>query len=354
MSIVKRGNSKYWYIHFQLNGVTYIRSSKTTNKKAAVQMEAEWRTQLHANLFLGRKERIQLGQAMAQFCDSRKNTPSYQGLMSCANVVARHFSVTKYIDELTSHELERFKQIRTSAGISNQTIKHNLNLIRGSCEFARKMGYQVGVIEFPQVKIIKPPVRFMSEEEETHLLTCLDPAREGRGLSPFVERSEEMQQMLQDAYDLTILLLDVGGRYSELANIEWARIDMDTRIIHLWRSKVSNGSVLYMTDRVYYMLLKRKRNGPHVFQNRKGLARGYSTQSIRKAIRRAGLESCHVHTFRHTLATRLLQNGLSLYEVKEILGHSKIETTMIYAHLELSQTSMKARDAINRINSRIG
>ena len=49
MSIVKRGNSKHWYMQFQLNGKTYIRSSKTTNKKAAVQMEAEWRTQLHAN-----------------------------------------------------------------------------------------------------------------------------------------------------------------------------------------------------------------------------------------------------------------------------------------------------------------
>lgn len=319
-------------------------------------MEAEWRTQLHANLFLGRKERIQLGQAMAQFCYSRKNTPSYKGLMSCANVVSRHFPVTRYIDELTSHELERFKQDRMNAGISNQTIKHNLNLIRGSCDFARKMGYRVGDIEFPQVRIIKPPVRFMSGEEEARLLVCLDPAREGPGLSPVAERSEDMQQMLQDAYDLTILLLDTGGRYSELANIEWTRIDMESRIIHLWRSKVANGSVLYMTDRVYEMLLERKgreTHGLHVFQNRKGLARGYSTQSIRKAIRRAGLENCHVHTFRHTLATRLLQSGMSLYEVKEILGHSKIETTMIYAHLELSQTGLKARDVINRINRRM-
>src|ERR1039458_7064562 len=47
MSIVKRGNSKNWYMHFQLNGQTYIRSSRTTNKKIAEQMEIEWKANLH-------------------------------------------------------------------------------------------------------------------------------------------------------------------------------------------------------------------------------------------------------------------------------------------------------------------
>jgi len=157
-----------------------------------------------------------------------------------------------------------------------------------------------------------------------------------------------------DAYDLVILLLDTGARYSEVANIEWRRIDLAERTITLWRSKVENETVLYMTDLVIDVLSRRiaTKTSPHVFNNRDGEARGYSTQSIRKAILRAGLHNCRVHTLRHTHASRLIQNGMTVYEVREILGHSDIKTTMRYAHLEQRQVTSKARDVINQLNHR--
>ena len=58
MSVLKRGNSKNWYIQFQLRGKTYIRSSRTADKRLAEQMEREWRRQLHTQEYLGNKERI--------------------------------------------------------------------------------------------------------------------------------------------------------------------------------------------------------------------------------------------------------------------------------------------------------
>ena len=66
MSIVKRGNSKNWYIHFQFNGETFIKSSRTTIKKVAEQMEIEWKAQLHAETYQGRKQRITLADAFAR------------------------------------------------------------------------------------------------------------------------------------------------------------------------------------------------------------------------------------------------------------------------------------------------
>ena len=72
--------------------------------------------------------------------------------------------------------------------------------------------------------------------------------------------------------------------------------------------------------------------------------------AIRKAFHRAGLHDCSIHTLRHTHATRLIQNGMSIYEVKEILGHADIKTTMRYAHLEQREVSSKARDVMNRLN----
>jgi integrase len=352
MSVLKRSNSKCWYIQFQLNGKTYIRSSRTTNKKLAEQMETDWKSKLHAQQFMGMKDRISIREAMEQFSESRRGTPHHPTLLANAKSVFRLIPCHKPIDELSAHDLERYKRDRIAEGVSPQTIKHGLNLIRGAWKYARKLGYQVNDLEFPQIKLAKTPLRYLSDEEEKRFLANLDPKREGTGLRPYPERDAETKRCLQDAYDLVILLLDTGARYSEIANIEWSRINLEDRSINLWRPKVQNEAVLYMTDRVYDVLSRRAqtRTSPYVFQNRKGGPRGYVSQSIRKALRKAGLNDCRIHTLRHTHASRLIQNGMSVYEVREVLGHTDIKTTMRYAHLETKQVTSKARDVINRLN----
>jgi len=352
MSIVKRGNSKCWYIQFQYLGKTYIRSSRTTNKKLAEQMETEMKAKLHSQQFLGQKDNITVRAAIDEFCESRQGTPNHRGLITNRKVVFRLIPVHKPMSELTGHDLERFKRDRIVEGVSEQTIKHGLNLIRGAWKYARKLGYHVCELEFPSIKLSKISLRYLTDDEERRFLTCLDPKREGRGLRPYDERDSETKRCTQDAYDLVVLLLDTGARYSEISNITWSRINVEERTINLWRSKVQNETTLYMTDRVYEVMLRRSlsRNGVYVFQNRKGGSRGYASQSIRKALRNAGLSDCKIHTLRHTHATRLIQNGMNLYEVKEILGHADIKTTMRYAHLESKQVTSKARDVINRLN----
>ncbi len=57
------------------------------------------------------------------------------------------------------------------------------------------------------------------------------------------------------------------------------------------------------------------------------------------------------YDFRHTCASRLIQNGLSLYEVASILGHRDVQTTQRYAHLECRDVSQRARDIMEALNS---
>lgn len=306
---------------------------------------------IHSQQYQGRKSRIPLIDAFNQYRATKQGMASYKNLTAHETVLRRCLPINKHLDELTSHDLERFKQKRMSEGVGPEAIKYGLQIIKGTWQFARKLGYQVSELEFPTVKIPKAPLRYLTSEEESRLLAELNPNREGRGLPSLSERSDKLKRTMQDAYDLVILLLDTGARYSEIANIEWRRIDLTERTINLWRSKVENETVLYMTDRVFEVLSRRSaKDTQYVFSNRDGDARGYCTHSIHKAIARAGLKNCRVHTLRHTHASRLIQNGMSVYEVREILGHSDIKTTMRYAHLEQRQVTAKARDVMNRLN----
>ena len=352
MSVIKRGNSKYWYIQFRLNGNTYVKSTRTDNRRAAEQMERDWKADLHAQAFLGKRERIRLWEAINHFCDSRKSTPNHRNLMIQYRHIQRYLKLNRYLDELTSSDLDMIRRERLKEGAHPQSLTHTFNLLRGTWKFAKGLGYQVSDLVFPAVKVPKHRLRYLSVDEEKRLLKELDPKRDIDKIAPYGKRNPQMQRELQDAYDLIVILLDTGARHTEIATLEWSSINLDERTIRLWRPKVRNESVLYMSDRVYRILDRRHREieGKYIFTNKVGNARGYAGQSISRAFKRAGLKDCSMHTLRHTHATRLIQNGLSVYEVKEILGHTDIKTTLRYAHLEMQDISSKARDVINDLN----
>ena len=246
--------------------------------------------------------------------------------------------------------------VREKEGCAAQTIKHNFQAIRSTCQWAKDNGYLVRDLEFPKLKIDNKRMRFLSMDEEKRLLAELNPTVDLPFRPKYEDRPERENRMRQDNYDLVILLLDTGARYGEIAGLTWDRINLEESTINLWRTKVKNESIIYMTSRAKTVLQRRstEKRCEYVFTNAKGDGpRNHATNGIKKAMKRAGISEFTVHDFRHTCASRLVQNGMSLYDVANILGHTDVQTTQRYAHLESKGVSQRARDILEGISGEI-
>jgi integrase len=219
-----------------------------------------------------------------------------------------------FVDEIQDWHLARFKSERERDGIAPATIKHNFQAIRSARQWATDHGYKVSELIVPKVKVDNKRLRYLTLEEEVRLLEALNPMADMPYRPKYEDRPYEENRKRHDNYDLVVMLLDAGARYGEIANITWDRIDMESRAINLWRPKVKNESVIYMTNRVYKILERRleEANSEYVFRNSKGGPRGHATAGIKNVLVKEGLHDVTIHDLRHTCASRLIQNGMSL------------------------------------------
>ena len=77
--------------------------------------------------------------------------------------------------------------------------------------------------------------------------------------------------------------------------------------------------------------------------------RSLSTVTVNAVIRKSGVDHS-VHRLRHTFATNILKEGMTLNDVRLLLGHASIQTTQRYQHLESNDVSPKAVAILNRQN----
>jgi len=147
---------------------------------------------------------------------------------------------------------------------------------------------------------------------------------------------------------LFALIYSAGLRVGEVCNLKISDIDSDRMLIRIVKSKgkqdryVPLSKYLLTGLRKYYKSSKPKL---YLFNGKvKGEPLGKSAvqQSFRLAAKKAGIiKDVSVHSLRHTYATHLLEQGVDIVTIKELLGHATIETTMMYLHVA----------KVNRVNA---
>jgi len=139
-----------------------------------------------------------------------------------------------------------------------------------------------------------------------------------------------------------LLLMGYGAglRRSEIVSLKWADILFDEHKIHIKQSKGNKDRIVMLPFSIVAYLKNYRTLFPSddwVFPGQyKGEAISGRTVQIvmRQAVVKAGLEKkATVHTLRHSFATHLLESGTDIRYIQQLLGHSSIQTTMIYTHI---------------------
>lgn len=188
-------------------------------------------------------------------------------------------------------------------------------------------------VKFP--KLTKSFPAFISEDELLIILTN----------TPY--------QYLKDIFTVGFY---TGLRLGELINMHWSWVDFSQNQIIVkcsenFLTKSKKERIVPMSDKVRLIIFNRFNFATHQpnevvlyrIQGRK-LHQETISRQFKQAVRKSYLnEKIHFHSLRHSFASLLAQKGVSLYIIKELLGHEDLATTQIYSHLH----KQNLMDAVN-------
>lgn len=173
------------------------------------------------------------------------------------------------------------------------------------------------------------------------------PKREKR--IPSVLTKEEVTKLLDSFTNkksklMISMLYACGMRVSELTNLKVIDFNFEEKIGHIRQAKGNKDRVFNIPEFLKKDLIKQiesqKRIGEEsLFSGKEG---SLSTRNIQKIVRlarkRAGIQKdIHPHTLRHSFATHLLENGIDIRKIQELLGHADLSTTQIYTHISTEE-----------------
>lgn len=250
----------------------------------------------------------------------------------------------------------------------------NITPITISYEHLQEFLYQVSKINYSErtqarwISSIKGFFSFLLEDElrEDNPSALLETPKLGLYL-PDTLSLEEIEKLISATDENTDLakrnrcmievLYGCGLRVSELTELQISNINFKENYLKIQGKgdkvrfvPLADYTADFIKNYINNIRSKQKINPKHsdiLFLNSRGaqISRQMVFLIIKEIVRKAGIQkNISPHTFRHSFATHLLQNGADLRFIQEMLGHSSITTTEIYTHLnteELHETILK-------------
>lgn len=247
---------------------------------------------------------------------------------------------------LLNRDISRFHQIglnhvniylETLAGYSKNTISFTVSYLRQLMDFAFQNGYhsQNFAIALPHIKYSQSahlPAVFTPDEIE-RILKNIDTN------SPIGKRN----------YAIILLLARLGIRISDVLKLQFNSIDWERKRIYIQQQKTGTAIELPLLEDVGWAMIDYLQNArpktscQNIFVCHNppfDQIRYWMAKDISRAVQKAGIKTppnktVGAHTFRHSLATNLLNKGAGLTEIAQTLGHTSPESTEGYIALSM-------------------
>ncbi|MBI1222594.1 MAG: tyrosine-type recombinase/integrase [Bacteroidetes bacterium] len=230
---------------------------------------------------------------------------------------------------------------RRGGGLSNNYINKHLQAVEKFLEFLNHKGMQnVPALGIRLEKLQRKEITVLTQNEIKELFELASR-----------EPNTEKEQIIQSRDKaLLVIFYSCGLRRNEGANVSIDDINFDTRILHVKKGKnykerlvpLNKTNAAYLQEWIYdyrSQLIKTKKEH-RLFVNIHGEPMSGGTLYTRLKLLQLqsdnielGQKNIGLHSLRHSIATHLLQAGMSLEKIARFLGHSSLESTQIYTHL---------------------
>jgi len=227
-----------------------------------------------------------------------------------------------HLELITRRDIEDFVEREQDRGIKITTVRFRLSGVYSFLRYlsAIKMVTPDLLERKIRLKLPRHLPRAMPAEDSARLLAALEDTRDKA---------------------MVLMLLRTGMRIGELCNLLVNDVDLVERTVKIYEGEKNNiGRVVYISADACKALSEWMRQRNHkksyLFYGLKGPL-GYSIcrERFKRVLQKAGLadKGYTLHCLRHTFATDLLNAGMRLEYLQQLLGHSNIEVTRIYAKL---------------------
>ncbi len=227
---------------------------------------------------------------------------------------------------------------------ASRSIEYALACVRMVLNHALRSGYHAGpnpvttMARHARPKYDNKRVRFFSRDEAANLLAAL------KKKSIYV-------------HNMTLLSIYCGIRVGEVFSLQWSDIDQVHGLVYLRDTKSGKTRTVHMSSSIKKMFatMEPGRNSELVFPDKNGRKRKQMSKTFNRTVEQLGFndgvedrrQKFTFHSCRHTCASWLVQAGIPLFTVKEIMGYSTIALTERYSHLAPS-AFQQAAEAIEQ------
>lgn len=261
------------------------------------------------------------------------------------------------LPDISTWHVEKWRTDKRKRGLSAATINREVTALKAALNRAADWG----LLDTPALTKVKPlrmdkrgVVRYLSREEEKRLrdvLAARDDKRRVERLQANAWRRERgyaeypaIGEYADHFTPLVLLALNTGLRRGELFQLTWADIDLGRAMLTVRGSGSKNAQTRHVplnSEAVDVLRAWGPQAAGYVFPS--PLDPREPLEEIKKGwlaiVATAKIEPFRFHDCRHHFASRLVQTGVDLNTVRELLGHADIKMVLRYAHLAPENTA---------------